>query len=146
MIGRFYLTKESLAFLETGIASALASRSAPPDPALLATVMEYLDSVLLGVPFRAAMEEQRTWTARYDIDAWRRDGYVKALAEYRLPDAPTHLTTVDPQLRALLENRLATFGEHPAGLGKFTRTMFARDLRRSLVAAAPATALDARAL
>ena len=27
-------------------------------------------------------------------------------------------------------------GEHPAGLGKFTRTMFAQDLRRSVVAAA----------
>ncbi len=25
------------------------------------------------------------------------------------------------------------FGEHPAGLGKFTRTLFAHDLRRSLV-------------
>jgi hypothetical protein len=27
--------------------------------------------------------------------------------------------------------KVATFGEHPAGLGKFTRSMFARDLRRS---------------
>jgi len=45
----------------------------------------------------------------------------------------TLFTTVEPRKRALLENRLATFGEHPAGLGKFTRTLFAHDLRRSLV-------------
>jgi hypothetical protein len=41
---------------------------------------------------------------------------------------------VEPEKKALIENRLATFGEHPAGLGKFTRTMFARDLRRILAA------------
>jgi hypothetical protein len=41
---------------------------------------------------------------------------------------------VEPEKKALIENRIATFGEHPAGLGKFTRTMFARDLRRTLVA------------
>jgi hypothetical protein len=38
-------------------------------------------------------------------------------------------------------NRIETFGEHAAGLGKFTRTMFAKDLRRKLQrleAAAPA--------
>jgi hypothetical protein len=33
----------------------------------------------------------------------------------------------------VIANRLRTFGEHPSGLGKFTRTMFARELRRSLV-------------
>jgi hypothetical protein len=40
---------------------------------------------------------------------------------------------VDPRNRALIEAKLATFGEHPAGLGKFTRTIFARQLRRALV-------------
>jgi hypothetical protein len=40
---------------------------------------------------------------------------------------------MDPEIRAALEHRLATFGEHPATLGKFTRTMFAKDLRRTLV-------------
>lgn len=32
-----------------------------------------------------------------------------------------------------IQSRVVTFGEHPAGLGKFTRTMFANDLRRTLV-------------
>jgi len=40
---------------------------------------------------------------------------------------------MDQEVRAVLEHRLATFGEHPATLGKFTRTMFAKDLRRRLV-------------
>ena len=34
--------------------------------------------------------------------------------------------------RALILTKVATFGEHPSGLGKFTRTLFARDLRRSV--------------
>jgi hypothetical protein len=42
-------------------------------------------------------------------------------------------TTVEPSRRALIETKVATFGEHPSGLGKFTRTMFAQDLRRTLL-------------
>jgi hypothetical protein len=39
---------------------------------------------------------------------------------------------VDPRKRSVIETRVTTFGEHAAGLGKFTRTMFARDLRRDI--------------
>jgi hypothetical protein len=42
-------------------------------------------------------------------------------------------TTVEPERKELIESRIRTFGEHPAGLGKFTRTMFAKDLRRTLL-------------
>ena len=41
---------------------------------------------------------------------------------------------VEPE-GATLDERLATYGEHASGLGKFTRTLFARDLRRTLESA-----------
>ncbi|MEK7830775.1 MAG: hypothetical protein AAB401_06805, partial [Acidobacteriota bacterium] len=52
----------------------------------------------------------------------------------------TFATKVEADKRALIENRLATFGEHPSGLGKFTRTLFAQDLRRTMIRAESATA------
>ena len=53
------------------------------------------------------------------------------LASFRL-DRPFN-SLLDPAKKALLLNRLSTFGESATGLGKFTRTMFATDLRRSLL-------------
>jgi radical SAM superfamily enzyme YgiQ (UPF0313 family) len=141
MIGRFYLTREALAFLRAGIDSALEARSAPKHAASLAAVMDYLDCMLLGVPFVSAMSEHRSLIAAYDVEAWRRDGYVTPLSTYAFAAPITYATIVDAQVRAVIENRLATFGEHPAGLGKFTRTMFARDLRRALIDV-PVTALE----
>lgn len=145
MLGRFYLTSEALAFLRTGIASALDARSADADPVQLDTVIDYLDCVLLGVPFLKKLDEYRSWSARYDVDAWRQDGYVRPLGTYPLPGTATYTTTIDPRVRSLLESRLATFGEHPTGLGKFTRTMFARDLRRSFVTSAPVVGVEGSA-
>jgi hypothetical protein len=40
---------------------------------------------------------------------------------------------VEPERRKLIEAKVKTFGDHPSGLGKFTRTMFARDLRRTII-------------
>gem|GEM_PF-6551323 len=37
-----------------------------------------------------------------------------------------------PDKKALILTRVNTFVEHPSGMGKFTRAIFARDLRRSL--------------
>ena len=39
-------------------------------------------------------------------------------------------------VRRLIENRIESFGDNPSGLGKFTRTMFARDLRLDVLAGA----------
>jgi hypothetical protein len=39
---------------------------------------------------------------------------------------------ISPETQAKITTRVSTFGEHPAGLGKFTRTMFAQDLRRTV--------------
>jgi hypothetical protein len=55
------------------------------------------------------------------------------LEQYRFESALRFATIVKPQSSAVISQRLATFGEHPAGLGKFTRTMFAQDLRRSVL-------------
>jgi len=46
---------------------------------------------------------------------------------------------LDEKRKAVIENRIRTFGEHPAGLGKFTRTMFARDFRRTVISVAAAS-------
>lgn len=137
MLGRFYLTLESLTFLETGIWAALREASAETDAALLQTVMGYLRTVLLHVPFAATLTANPPWTTCYDVEAWSREGYSKRLEDYRFPEPHTFSTVVTPKRASVIKDRIATFGEHPSGLGKFTRTMFARDLRRTLVCVSP---------
>lgn len=132
MLGRFYATQEALDFLEECIAEALSLAPDDERRAQLGTIVDYLRTVQLHVPFRETMAERRAWTTAYDVESWRTDGYERDIAEYRLPEAVTYHTIVEPAKRALIESRIATFGEHPTGLGKFTRTMFAQDLRRSL--------------
>ena len=78
------------------------------------------------------------WRTSYDLEAWRREGYTRNLAAYRFAEPRDFATLVEPERRLLIASRIATFGEHPAGLGKFTRTLFANDLRRTLVEAIPA--------
>lgn len=39
---------------------------------------------------------------------------------------------VENEKKEMIENKVMTFGDHPSGLGKITRTMFARDLRRNV--------------
>lgn len=41
--------------------------------------------------------------------------------------------------RGFTEAKVDTFGDHPSGLGKITRTLFARELRRTLYTADSAT-------
>lgn len=59
--------------------------------------------------------------------------------QHMLPEAPEPFrlpllleARVSPERKALIETRIATFGEHPSGLGKFTRSMFAQDLQRKV--------------
>jgi hypothetical protein len=133
MLGRFFVTQEALDFLESGIMAALSESLTETKLVLLRTVMEYLRTVLLHAPFAASLAATPHWNTSYDVEAWRREGYVKTLEAYRYPEPQTFATMVEPDRNDLLESRIATFGEHPAGLGKFTRTMFAQDLRRVLV-------------
>jgi radical SAM superfamily enzyme YgiQ (UPF0313 family) len=133
MLGRFYALEEGLDFLREGIIDAFGDTFTDERAALLDTVVEYLRSVLLRAPFGESVSAIRYWTTKYDLERWRREGYVKHLRDYRHPEPKTFEAIVESGPKALIESRISTFGEHPAGLGKFTRTMFARDLRRVLV-------------
>ena len=133
MLGRFYVTDDALNFLEAGIRSALGDNLSESKIDLLATVVDYLRTVLLRTPFVESVAETPKWSTKYDVDRWCRDGYKNSLESYSFPELKTFIAIVEPQRRALIESRIATFGEHPSQLGKFTRTMFARDLHRTLV-------------
>lgn len=136
MIGRFYATGGALEFLGSVIASELGERGL--DPTELRDVMGYLRNALLHAPFRTVMDREVEWVAEFDVEAWVADGYEQPLATHRLDSAVKYSAVVDEDRRSLIEEKIETFGEHPAGLGKFTRTMFARDLRRRVVRCGPA--------
>jgi hypothetical protein len=94
--------------------------------------MSYLRAILLSSPFRDSLDSDPTWTTEFDVVGWKQDGYSKPLAEYPFDPPRTYATHVDPRRRSLIEHRIEAFGDHPQGLGKFTRTMFAQDLRRDI--------------
>jgi hypothetical protein len=75
------------------------------------------------------------WTTDYDVEAWIENRFTRPLSAYALGGSRMLRAGVAADRRILIETKLATFGEHPAGLGKFTRSMFARDLRRRLTPA-----------
>ncbi len=132
MLGRFYATQASLDFLERGIATLVREQQGSCDDEVLRAVVDYLRSVLLHVPFARTMATPAEWTTGWDVQAWADDHYKRPLTAYAL-DTPQRLTAdVSADRKALIDTKVQTFGEHPSGLGKFTRTMFARDLRRSV--------------
>ena len=135
MLGRFFVTRDALDFLEQALAAELAASSREVDPDLLGTVLDYLRGVLLYAPFEESLSTSPEWESLYDVEAWREEGYARSLRSYGFGQPRLLRSQVEPASAALLRERLRTFGEHPAGLGKFTRTMFARDLRRKLVPA-----------
>lgn len=135
MIGRFYLTQEAIEFLQTAISSAQDEAVLRTDLAQLQAVSDYLRCILLHVPFAEVLASNPDWTTSYDVEAWRKDGYADHLDMYAFDQPQSFATTVDANKRAMIETRIATFGEHPSGLGKFTRTMFAQDLRRTVIRA-----------
>jgi hypothetical protein len=133
MFGRFYTTQATLAFLESGLRAAFRVLSDGAARDSIQAVMDYLRCVVLHVPFSQMLNSCPEWTTSFDVDAWRRDGYTKGLEAYRFSRPQTFSTQIRPDRKALIETKIATFGEHPSGLGKFTRTLFAQDLRRSVV-------------
>ena len=133
MMGRFYATHEGLEFLERAIVAVVTEQvgeMGEERTRQLRSVMDYLRGVMLHTPFAPTMRSAPRWTALYDIDAWRAEGYAKPLAEYKLARGKVYATRMEPAKQQALETRIQMFGEHPSGLGKFTRTMFAQDLRR----------------
>jgi hypothetical protein len=133
MLGRFYATHEGLDFVQMTITELLEGRLDADGKAELAAVMDYLRVVLLHVPFKETMQRTPEYTAHYDVESWRDSDDGRNLTEYRTPAPALWRTGMDPEKRALIEKRIADYGEHASGLGKFTRTMFARDMRRKLV-------------
>ncbi|MEQ1573520.1 MAG: radical SAM protein [Vicinamibacterales bacterium] len=131
MIGRFYATLPSLEFLDLAVTKALEEEAGGYDLEQLEATMAYLRAVVLHVPFGETMERSVSWTTRYDVDAWVRERFTKPMSAYAWDVPRTVTADVDPDVRALIQTKVGTFGEHPSGLGKFTRSMFARDLRRS---------------
>ena len=153
MIGRFYTVSHSLEYLRRVLMSMVGANSgdkattdpaggdkATTDPAgggapvadMLDSVIAYLRCVLLHAPFARTVEQTPDWVTRYDVEAWRNEGYHRGLSAYRLDHTRRYATYVEPSVKKLILSRINGFGEHPAGLGRFTRTMFARDLRRRL--------------
>lgn len=129
MIGRFFVLPEALAFLADTLGSLIGPDGAE-EHEMLASLMGYYRAVLLHAPFARTLAETPDWRSTHDVEAWAAARYARPLATFRR-EAPRLLsTTVDPAVRTVLLSRIATFGEHPAGLGRFTRTLFARDLRR----------------
>jgi len=133
MIGRFFATHASLDFLEDVLVGALREQPGGVNRAELKAVMDYLRAVMLTSPFAKSLVELPEWTTPYDVEAWVRGGYSRPLSAHAIPTR-TFTTRMDPGKKAMLEGRIATYGDHPSGLGKFWRQVFARDLRREVVA------------
>jgi radical SAM superfamily enzyme YgiQ (UPF0313 family) len=143
MLGRFYATQPSLEFLERGIETAISEQTGQCESGLLRTVISYLRAAVLHAPFIETMARHDTWTSAWDVEAWVADHYRKPLSAYTFEGERQFTAAISDERRALIGTKVATFGEHPSGLGKFTRTMFARDLRRGFV---PALTLRGSAL
>jgi radical SAM superfamily enzyme YgiQ (UPF0313 family) len=136
MIGRFFVLPEALDFLALALGELIGARGAPDGGQArerLDALIGYYRAVMLHAPFATALAGAPDWRSRYDIEAWRQADYARPLAAFRLPASQLFATRVDPRIRAVLATRLETFGEHPAGLGRFTRTMFATDFRRQVL-------------
>jgi hypothetical protein len=125
MLGRFYTAHEGLDFLQGAISSELGESEQ------LSTVFDYLHKVVLHTPFAETMEKEVEWTTKWDVEQWARENYQQPLSAYAFDAPRTYHGAVKPETQRLIKTKVETFGEHPSGLGKFTRTMFARELRRS---------------
>ncbi len=129
MLGRFYTAHEGLEFLEDVIRGELPQGTY--DPEQLRTVFEFLHQVILHTPFKETMEREVAFETPWDIQRWASEGYRAPLSDYRFDASRRYRGFVKPETKRLIASKVDTFGEHPAGLGKFTRTLFARDLRRT---------------
>ncbi len=137
MLGRFFVTQEALTFLALVIEKATIQKGFKIGTNELENVIEYLRNMLLHSPFAKSVAEDVEWDTVYDIEAWANDNYSQPLSNYMSTVSTLH-AHVEPVRRSMIENKVEIFGDHPSGLGKFTRTMFARELRRTIVPPAKA--------
>ena len=133
MIGRFFVLPEALDFLEDVLLSLCPIDATGDEARIMSSgVIDYFRRVMLHAPFKASLDAAPEWSSNYDIEAWRENDFATPLHEFR-QDAPIHSRAhVEDRVKSLIQSRLETFGEHPQGMGRFTRTMFAKDLRRKI--------------
>ncbi|WP_171102159.1 radical SAM protein [Ruegeria sp. HKCCD7255] len=132
MIGRFIIVEEALDFLHRAIAELLPTNDSDALTQLY-SIISYYRSTMLSVPFAESLEDTPIWSTWYDIEAWQNSDFDTPLDAFRFDQEMGFDTQVDPRIKSVLLSRLETFGEHPTGLGRFTRTMFARDFRRMVI-------------
>jgi hypothetical protein len=86
---------------------------------------------------KAAIDRESPDVLGLSNHAWNEElsASFAALAKTRSPKTLT-VRRDDTRNAEAHRDKVATFGEHPVGLGKFTRTLFARDRRRSFASAA----------
>lgn len=131
MLGRFFVTQDSLSFLHQVIDNTLEEANPDHNSLELKGVIEYLRVVLLHSPFNRTLTEEFSLESSYNFDLWVSEKYSRQLKDYTINNC-TMLAFVENEKRTMIENKVMTFGDHPSGLGKITRTMFARDFRRSV--------------
>ena len=132
MSARFYHVGDAIALLEDALSRELRRKGNGSRNAHVTAVGEYLRHVMLDAPFERSLPSTPSWTTRYDVDSWRRDGYANRLIHYFGPEPVTYRAHVTSAQQTLIASRVETFGEHPSGLGKFTRTLFSHDFRRQV--------------
>lgn len=132
MIGRFYVFNEGIDFLCNALVGATGAELSGEQQEMLEAVVGYLRAVMLHVPFEADLKRSPRWITRYDVERWRSESYSLSLNSYKFNEMQEYSTSISQDTQAKIITRIRTFGEHPAGLGKFTRTMFATDLRRAV--------------
>ncbi len=135
MLGRFFVTQDAVTFLDAVIKRALHNNNIEFSHEALDDVTQYLRKILLHSPFLQTVAQESEWETMYDVEAWAKDKFSKTLNNYTAKVKTLH-ARVEPDKRAMIETKVKTFGDHPSGLGKFTRTMFARDLRRTIAQSA----------
>lgn len=131
MLGRFFITQEALTFLHLVLQGELEKHGSIAGLDLLENVINYLRMMSLHSPFKQALADQVRWDTAYDVEAWAEDNYSMPLTHYRSSLRTLH-AHVEPERRKMIETKLDMFGDHPSGLGKITRTLFARELRRTI--------------
>jgi hypothetical protein len=133
MLGRFFTTQEAIEFLRRAIAAHAEESDSDAFATQASSVTGYLRAVCLQSPFSESLAATPEWETLYDVPRWREDGYTDDLTSYAFEAPRLFHTEVPEKVRKLITERIETFGDNPAGLGKFTRTMFAQDLRRATV-------------
>jgi len=126
------VAQEGLDFLQETVREVLKQQGRHFDSVALQDIFGFLRAVLVHVPFVNTADLRTEGSLSFDVSAWSDQGYAKPLDNYRFLAPQRFEAAMDPGKSSVLRQRVATFGEHPSGLGKFTRTLFARDLRREL--------------